>query len=194
MHALQAWGGLLPPVLIGVCRLAFLGKGSDLMQGLTNLNLQDILALLTPRSPWDYLLYIFLFFTLMTLFMQRAGQQTITILLVIVAVGVFVDKVKVLGNCGLEVMLIRVLYFVVPLIVAGLTKNPKSRVPAVIAAVLGLAYTFGTWFFVLQGPSCPRESRDTIVFLPVAARALRLGGRRLRVDLARLGVAESLPR
>ncbi len=156
------------------------------MQGLANLSAQDILALLVPRTPWDYLLYIILVFTLITLFMQQAGQSTITILLALVVVGMFIDKVKAFGNCGLEVMLIRVLYFVVPLIVAGLSKNPKSRAPAVIAAVLGLAYTFGTWFFVLQGPACPREGRDTIVFLPVAARAWRLGGRRLHVDIGRL--------
>ncbi len=88
-------------------------------------------------------------------------------------VGIFIDKVQALGKCGIEVMLIRVLYFVVPLITAGVTENPKARPPAVIAALLGLAYVFGTWFFVLNSDACPREARDTVILLPLSLHFAR---------------------
>ncbi len=128
----------------------------------------ELLDLLKPVTPWDFLLYVILVFLLITLFMQPEGALTVTILLAIVVVGIFIDKVQALGKCGIEVMLIRVLYFVVPLITAGVTENPKARPPAVIAALLGLAYVFGTWFFVLNSDACPREARDTVILLPLS--------------------------
>ncbi len=164
------------------------------MGGLTDVTLQQIIGYLQPLNAWDYLLYIILFFVLITLFLQGEGALTVTLLLAVVVIGIFLDKVRVFGNCGLEVMLIRVTYFVVPLIVAGVSRAPKSRPWAIIGAVLGLAYTFGTWFFVLQGPACPRAPRDTIVFLPLAMRALWQTRGRLMVDVTRLDASDWIAR
>jgi hypothetical protein len=92
-------------------------------------------------------LYLILIFGLITLFQQPEGSVLTTILLAMVIVGVFVDKIQAFPDhaCNFGTLIVRILYFVVPLVTAGITKNPKSRPPAVIMAVLGLGYMFFLW-------------------------------------------------
>lgn len=161
------------------------------MGGLDGLTFQEILAVLAPSDLWDIILYLFLVFIFITLFMQGDGSVMTTILLAFVVIGALIDKVDVFGNCGFEVMFIRVMFFVIPLIVAGVTDAPKSRPPAVIAAVLGMAYMFGTWFFVLQSPACPREASDLMLF-PLSLYFLRQLQTRITVDSTQLFETDAL--
>ncbi len=133
------------------------------MEGIT---FDQILALLKPTTLWDYLLYIILVFGLITLFQQPEGSVLTTILLAMVIVGVFIDKIQAFPDhaCNFGTLIIRILYFVVPLVTAGITKNPKSRPPAVIMAVLGLGYMFFLWATQMNNPAvCVPLARETML-------------------------------
>ncbi|GAB4575732.1 MAG: hypothetical protein Kow0077_28680 [Anaerolineae bacterium] len=138
------------------------------MGGLTGFTIQDLLALLQPNGLFDYLLYIILFIVLITLFMQGEGALTVTMLLAVVVVAIFIDKVQALPGhkCSVFTLIIRVTYFVIPLLVAGISKQPKSRPWAVIAAFLGLGYTFALWAVEMRNPSiCAPLPRDVTMLL-----------------------------
>jgi hypothetical protein len=138
------------------------------MGGLEGITVQEILALLVPSSLWDYLLYIILLFALITLFMQPEGSIGVTIIMAIVVVGIFIDKVHAFPGhrCNFGTLLVRITYFVAPLITAGISKNPKSRMPAVITAVLGLGYTFLLWAMEMNNRNvCMPLDRDLTMFI-----------------------------
>ncbi len=137
------------------------------MTGFEGLTPQQIINLLLPSSIWDFLLYIILIFVLITLFMQPEGSITVTILLAIVVVAIFMDKVQALNalgqrhKCSFGTMGMRISFFVIPLLIAGITKNPKSRLPAIVAAVLGLGYTLFLWAIEMRNPAiCRPLDRD----------------------------------
>ncbi|MBN1965593.1 MAG: hypothetical protein JW910_13165 [Anaerolineae bacterium] len=122
-----------------------------------SVDFNEIIQLLLPqpnRLLWDILLYLIFIFVLITMFMQPEGSLTITILMAVVVVGLFIDKVHALPNyrCSFGTLLIRVNYFASPLLTAGLTKNGRSRLPAIIAAVLGLGYMFLLWAIEMNNP------------------------------------------
>jgi len=133
------------------------------MEGVT---FEQILALLKANSIWDYLLYLILIFGLITLFQQPEGSVVTTVLLAAVILGVFIDKIQAFPDhrCSFGALGIRVLFFVVPMITAGITKNPKSRGPAVIMAVMGLAYMFFLWATQMNNPAvCVPLARETLL-------------------------------
>jgi hypothetical protein len=128
-----------------------------------NVDPNQILQLLVPHGFWDFVLYFILLMGLIVLFMQPEGSVLTNILLALVIIGVFIDKVQAFPahRCAFGTMLIRILYFVVPLIVAGVTKNGKSRAPAVIMAVVGLGYTLFLWATEMRNPAiCLPLERD----------------------------------
>ncbi len=133
-------------------------------------DINDIVQLLLPsqaRLLQDIWLYLILAFVLITLFMQPEGSITITLLLAVVAISIFIDKVQAFPGhlCSFGTLVIRVGMFVIPLITAGVTQNPKSRGPAVIAAVLGLGYTFVLWFFEMNNRAVCRPLERDITML-----------------------------
>ncbi|MBN2471554.1 MAG: hypothetical protein JXN59_12595 [Anaerolineae bacterium] len=138
------------------------------MGGLGNITIQDVLVLIQPDNFFDYVLYAILLFSLITLFMQGEGALTITLMLAVVVVAIFIDKVGALPGhpCGVFTLLFRILYFVIPLLTAGVTRVPNSRVWAIIAAVLGLFYTFALWALEMRNPAiCRPLARDLSMFL-----------------------------
>lgn len=145
------------------------------MGGLGNITIQDVLFLLQPRDFFDYLLYAILLFSLITLFLQGEGALTVTIMLAVVVIAIFIDKVGALPGhpCGVFTLLIRITYFVIPLITAGVTRAPKSRMWAVLAAVLGLAYTFALWALEMRNPSiCAPLARDLSMLLETISQLI----------------------
>jgi hypothetical protein len=129
---------------------------------------QQILAYLGPRRGqwwWDvFFIYPIFFFALVTLFMQGDKELTTTLIMATVLLLTVVSKLaplRVLENLvedgdpfvfgypnGLIIFVIHCGIFVFPLIVAGMTRAKKSRMPAIITGVLGGVYLFGFWFFV----------------------------------------------
>lgn len=128
----------------------------------------QILQLLVPKSFWDFVLYFILLMGLIVLFTQPEGSVLTNILLAIVIIGIFIDKVQAFPahRCSFGTMLVRIMYFVIPLIVAGVTQNPKSRPPAVIMAVVGLGYTLFLWATEMRNPAiCLPLERDVTMIV-----------------------------
>ena len=128
----------------------------------------QILSLLVPHGFWDFVLYFILLLAFIVLFMQPEGSVLTNILLAAVIIGVFIDKVQAFPahRCAFGTMVIRILFFVVPLIVAGATKDPKSRAPAVIMAVIGLGYTLFLWATEMRNPAlCLPLERDVTMLI-----------------------------
>lgn|GEM_PF-4791630 len=125
---------------------------------------QEVLRLLIPgcmnRVFWDIILYLILLFAIIVMAMQPEGSFNVTLMMAAVIIAVFVDKIQLFGLCGLEVLLIRIVMFLGPLITAGITQNPKARAPAVITAGLALFYTFILWALELNSVTCPCTPRD----------------------------------
>lgn len=132
---------------------------------------EQIIQLLLPtpgREIWDIWLYLILFFAVITLFMQPEGAIMITLMMAAVIISIFVDKVGAFPGhqCSFGTMMIRILMFVIPLLTAGITQNPKSRAPAVIGAFLALGYTFLQWALIMNNRNiCMPLARETYLIL-----------------------------
>ena len=128
----------------------------------------QILSLLKPTGFWDFVLYFILLLAFIVLFMQPEGSVLTNVLLAAVIIGVFIDKVHAFPahRCAFGTMVVRIMFFVVPLIVAGATKNPKSRAPAVIMAVVSLGYTLFLWATEMRNPAlCLPLERDLTMII-----------------------------
>ena len=120
----------------------------------------------------DVWLYILLVLAFIVLFMQPEGSLVTTLIMAAVILSIFMDKVQAFGSlqggkhiCSLGALLIRAVMFLGPLIVAGVSNNPKSRAPAVIGGLLAGAYLFALWFFEMNTRVCPRLERDITLLL-----------------------------
>ena len=136
-----------------------------------NVDINQIIQLLLPsqqRLVWDIWLYAIMLFLLITLFMQPEGSVTVTLLLAGAVVSVFIDKVHGFPNhtCNFGTLLIRILMFVAPLLTAGISQNPKSRGPAIVAALLALGYTFLLWAIEMNNRNvCAPLPRDVRLWM-----------------------------
>ncbi len=131
---------------------------------MNNVQLTEILSRLGPNFQPPYIGYAFLpsalalyamfFLALITQSMQKTSTLTITMLMTTVMMATLIDKVAVgvpgglpaTGTASLPVFILRAPMFTFPLIVAGMTKSPKSRLPAILGGLIGGAYLFLRWF------------------------------------------------
>jgi hypothetical protein len=123
----------------------------------TSLNVQQIIAALGPNSKpgliWNILIYLIFFLGLATMFMQSDKQLTPTVMMALVAFSAVLDKLQILDNQVIlqkdfGTLLLHIIMFTFPLVVAGITKAHKSRGPAIFTGILGGLLFFGFWFFV----------------------------------------------
>jgi hypothetical protein len=119
-----------------------------------NIELSDIPRLLGPGSGIDVLfsivLYIVFFLSLITMFMQSDKQLTATLIMAATLLLIILAKLTLAANAPFTrrefgTYVIHAGIFIFPALVAGMTKVPKSRGPAVLAAILGAVYMFGFW-------------------------------------------------
>jgi hypothetical protein len=124
-----------------------------------DINPQEILFLLGINAPpgpiWNIMMYIIFFLALITMLMQSDKTLLPTLCMAAVLAAVVIDKLRVMENApplygqpGLWTFLLHCVMFAVPLIVAGMTKAPKSRGPAILCGIIGGIYLFGYWVFV----------------------------------------------
>ncbi|GEM_PF-1193387 len=132
---------------------------------------KSILDILIPESllSWGTILYLIIFLDIVVLFMQgKHGNLQITVFLAISIMSAFISMLganvfakhyasSMLGNgffhdaltfdhFNFANFMIGVLIFIMVLVVAGLTKAGKSRLPAFLAALFGMLFVFGHWF------------------------------------------------
>ncbi len=124
----------------------------------SSVDVQDIIAALGPNSDpgiaWNIILYLIFFLALAAMFMQSDKQLTPTLMMAAVAFSAVVDKLQVLartpilGQRGFGTLLLHILIFTFPLVVAGITKAHKSRPLAIFTGILGGILFFGYWALV----------------------------------------------
>lgn len=117
---------------------------------------------LTDEIYWDIALYVIFALNLLLMLMQPDGSALAVALCILVLVAAVIDKTKAFGytldvspyytreQCHEQVFigtyLIRVIMFAAPLSVAGMTKNPDSRLVGIVAGVIGGVYMFARWY------------------------------------------------
>lgn len=119
------------------------------MNGLTP---DKILAQLGPGSPpgliWNIMLYIIFLLAVITMFMQSDKQSSTTMMMGGVGAMAVIAKLNIFEATNLGSLVINVGMFVLPLIVAGITKAKKSAGPAIFTGILAGLYFFGYWLLV----------------------------------------------
>ncbi len=119
------------------------------------LNIRDILQKLAPSYPSMVIgitLYVIIILSIIALFLQKRSNVQITIMIAIAVMAALIDKIDAWRSfAGADVqfvaLMLRIVIFVLPLIVAGMTRSPKSRGPAILAGVIAGVYLFARWFF-----------------------------------------------
>lgn len=126
-------------------------------------NLGEIFRALGPNSGellWNISLYSLFFLNIILLLLIPDGDSMHTMLVIVVLMGVIIDKTFAYGyflaepetavKCHTEdfigTYLTRAYMFIGPWIVAGSTSEGKVRGLAIIAGIGGLAYSIGRWF------------------------------------------------
>lgn len=120
------------------------------------LTAQEILSKLAPRSGtnliYDIFLYILFFLNLAIMFMQSDKQMIPTIFAGLAAALAVVAKLDVIPPKVFGALVVNAGIFVLPLIIAGITKAKKSVPLAVISGLLAAVYFFAFWFFNQRDP------------------------------------------
>lgn len=120
-----------------------------------NINLQEIIRLLGPNAglalPWSIFVYIIFFFTLITMLLQGDKALLTTIISAASLLLCVVDKLAIFPPDEFGSLVIHAGMFLFPGIVAGMTRDAKSRPPAIFACIIGAIYFFAFWFFLQRG-------------------------------------------
>lgn len=117
---------------------------------MNSLNIDEILHLLGPNGgwgmPWSIFIYVIFFLSVIAMLMQSEKTLTPVLLLLVGLLAVVVDKLAVFPARAFETFILHIVMFVPPLLVVGMTKNPKSRPPSILAFLVGAVYFFAFWF------------------------------------------------
>lgn len=118
------------------------------------LDLQEIIRLLSPRSGtellWDIMLYIIFFCALITMFMQSDKTLLPTLMMGAVALIAVISKLGLIPARNILTLVLNAVMAIFPLMVAAFTKAPKSRPTAILASLFGFVYTITFLLFAQQ--------------------------------------------
>ena len=117
-----------------------------------DISLSEIGFLLGPTSGqgliFNIFIYLIFFFTLVTMLLQ-GDKAMLTVLLCAGALLMgLVDKLNIFAPKEFGSMALHAGMFIFPALVAGMTKDAKSRGPAILASILGAVYFFLFWFLL----------------------------------------------
>ncbi len=116
---------------------------------LDSINMDEILHLLGPNGgwgmPWSIFIYIIFFLSVVTMLMQSEKTLAPVLLMLIGLLALVLDKLAVFPARAFETFILHIVIFIPPILVVGMTKNPKSRPPAILAFLLGAGYFFAFW-------------------------------------------------
>jgi hypothetical protein len=120
-----------------------------------DIDIQEIIRLLGPNAGlglvWNIFIYVIFFFTLIAMLLQGDKALLTTIICAASLMLCIVDKLGVIPPDEFGSLVIHAGMFLFPGIVAGMTRDAKSRPPAIIACVVGAVYFFAFWFFLQRG-------------------------------------------
>jgi|SRR5690606_13576644 len=124
----------------------------DIME---SLDIQEIIRLLGPNAGqsliYNIFIYIIFFFTLITLLLQGDKALLTTIIAAGSLVLCVIDKLAIFSPREFGSLVLHAGMFLLPGMVAGMTRDSKSRPPAIMATLVGAVYFFLYWFFEQRG-------------------------------------------
>jgi hypothetical protein len=116
------------------------------------IDLQNIVQLLGPNAGhgliWNIFIYVIFFFTLITMLLQGDKALLTTIIAAGSLMLCIIAKLAIFPPREFGSLVVNAGMFLLPGIVAGMTRDSKSRPPAIIATVVGAIYFFLFWFFL----------------------------------------------
>jgi hypothetical protein len=160
--------------------------------------LTDFLSPVEGHETFDYILYGLFFMGMLTLtFMGKGSTQMDTIFVTLAVFMILLDKLYIAGfifepaaaQVDAEITseqrvavhidhfftyAMRVMIFVLPLVVAGNTKNNRTRVIAGLFAMFAFAYSFGRWYFEIRANAEDELGMTSPIDGAVAAGGLAL--------------------
>lgn len=117
-----------------------------------NIDMQEIIRLLGPNAGlglvWNIFLYVIFFFTLIAMLLQGDKALLTTIICAASLMLCIIAKLNIFPPREFGSLVINAGIFLFPGIVAGMTRDAKSRPPAILACVIGAVYFFAFWFFL----------------------------------------------
>ncbi|MHB8625299.1 MAG: hypothetical protein ACYDEO_03760 [Aggregatilineales bacterium] len=126
--------------------------------------MSNILAALKPIDFWGYLVYLIILMDMLLIFLQKESNLFLNILMAIAILAGIINELGLNNQGSLNVgsgvfsqmlvtnkfsfanFMLDVAMFVFPLIVVGMTKTPRSRIPGILGVVLAGLFLFGHWF------------------------------------------------
>jgi hypothetical protein len=124
-------------------------------ESMQDINVQEIIRLLGPNAGlglvWNIFIYVIFFFTLITMLLQGDKALLTTIICAAALMLCIIAKLAIFPPREFGSLVINAGMFLFPGIVAGMTRDAKSRPPAIIACVVGAVYFFAYWFFLQRG-------------------------------------------
>lgn len=136
-----------------------------LAQSTVNIDPQQILAQLAPRSGTflylDILLYAAFIVGFVTLMLVPDKQLTPSMMMLVVLLATLLAKVSLFPLCQLTTLVLNVIIFIFPMIVAGMLrarpgKTPAGVFPAALSGLIGAGYFFLFWALVQSNTAiCP---------------------------------------
>jgi hypothetical protein len=124
----------------------------------------NILTALKPIDFWGYLVYLIILMYLLTLFLQKESNLSLNMLMAAAILAGIINELGLNNQGNLNVgtgvfrdmlitdrfsfanFMLDVIMFVFPLVVVGMTKTPRSRIPGILGVVLAGLFLFGHWF------------------------------------------------
>jgi hypothetical protein len=109
--------------------------------------MQNILGKLniTADFPWGYVLYFIIAMAVLTLLLQKQSNLTITILMAICIMAALIEKIQAIPTNDIWAHMTRIAMFVMPLVVAGMTRTGRSRGPAILCGLTAAVYMLVRW-------------------------------------------------
>lgn len=126
---------------------------------MNNLSFQQILNNLLPSADtliYDIFIYPIFFISVIVVFMQSDKQLLPTLLMAATVLLTLLSKLSLTAGqpfrrAEIAMLFINLGIFILPALVAPMTKAKKSRGPAIIVAVLAFVYTFLFWVINQRG-------------------------------------------
>ncbi len=133
----------------------------DLSLVAQQLNLNQLLYALKPGDFWGWLCYLVIVFDVLLLLLQKQSRLLLTVFIAISIVAALINELGSNGLAGgpgvfgdmlrrntFANWMVGIVMFVLPLVVVGMTKTPRSRLPGLLATVFAMIFVFGRWFLM----------------------------------------------
>ncbi|MAS36208.1 MAG: hypothetical protein CL610_19540 [Anaerolineaceae bacterium] len=116
------------------------------------IDFQEIIRLLGPNAGngliWNIFIYLIFILTFITMLLQGDKALMTTIISASGLLLCVIDKLVIFDPREFGTLVIHAGMFLFPALVAGMTRDTKSRPPAIFASIIGAVYFFLFWLLL----------------------------------------------